>query len=89
MTMIRLIVKGTREVAVEAARSYGLEVEWQYATHFGEQVLMTVADPPPDAITRWFHDQHHGGWHLSHHHGYPPGTLLWYRIPDRAPLTPA
>ncbi len=92
MTMTRLIVKGTREVAVEAARSFGIEVEWQHETRFGEQVLLTVADPAPGAVERWFHDAGLGGWHSPIHSartGYPPGTLLWYRLPERAPLTPA
>ena len=34
MTMTRLIVKGTRTVAIETARHFGLEVEWQHETRF-------------------------------------------------------
>ena len=92
MTMTRLIVKGTRTVAMEAARAFGLEVEWQHETRHGEQVLLTVADAPAGAVESWFHDLHLGGWHLpvtNGRKGYTSGTLLWYRLPDRAPTTPA
>ncbi len=95
MTMTRLIVKGTREVAMETARSFGLEVEWQHATRFGEQVLRVVADAGTGAVERWFHDEDLGGWHPPFHcarPAYPPGTLLWYRLhlspAERIHLTP-
>ena len=92
MTMTRLIVKGTRTVAMETARRFGLEVEWQHETRFGEQVLLTVADAPAGAVESWFHDKRLVGCHspvTNARKGYTSGTLLWYRLPNRAPTTPA
>ncbi len=83
MTMIRLIVKGTRAQALAAAKAQGIEVEYLYTTPFGEQVLNTTSDPARGAIMRWFAA---GGWRGESSGGpFPAGTLLWFRLP-RAPM---
>ncbi len=82
MTMIRLIVKGTRAQALAAAQAHGIEAEHLYANASGEQVLNTTSDPARGAVMRWFAA---GGWRGESSGGpFPAGTLLWFRRPFSA-----
>ena len=88
MTLITLIVKGTREAAMASAEAHGFNAEWMQENMHGEQVLRTLADPPEGALAAWFAEKPQKVYQPPNARGYPPRTLLWFRFPEKgAPRT--
>jgi hypothetical protein len=69
---IRLIVKGTAEIAAESARKHGLEVEKVISESKPNDSTGLLAEGTPEQVSNWF---------VEDYDAPPPyalGSLLWY-----------
>jgi hypothetical protein len=69
---IRLIVKGTAEIAAESAHKHGLEVEQVVSESKPNYSTGLLVEGTPEQVSRWFTEDYDAP------PPYSLGSLLWY-----------